>query len=365
MREYLNAQADKIEQILWSHGLVARVWGGVVTPRLVRFNLTLAPGVIGRSTSSSLHRLTALADDLALALGVSQCRVQRQGAQVCLEVPREEGGGDLPFFALAEGLGITPPPFTALLGLGEDGTPLLLRLSSPEVAHVLIAGTTGSGKTELARTIAAGLARWNPPTRVDGRPPLRLVLVDPKGRAFRDFAGLPHLVFPVVTEIGEALERLEGLVAEMERRDRAGTCEPRLVVFVDELADLLQTGGKRAQGALVRLVQRGREAGIHVVACTQRPAAVVIGGLLKANFPCRLVGRVTSTEDARIATGLKGSGAERLQGRGDFLLVVQGEMRRLQVARVRPEDIKRLKWRTEDGGWRMENHFHFPPSAAG
>jgi len=332
VREYLNAQADRIEQTLLSHGLVARVWGGVATPRLVQFNLTLAPGV-------RLNRLAALADDLALALGVSHCRVQRKGAMVCLEVPRggeESTASTLHLFALAESLGEVPPPFAALLGLGEDGTPLLLRLSSPEVAHVLIAGTTGSGKTELARTMAAGLALWNPPGR------LRLMLVDPKGRAFRDFAGLPHLVVPVVTEVPEAVERLEGLVAEMERRDRAGITEPRVIVLVDELADLLQTGGKRAQGAITRLAQRGREAGIHIVACTQRPAAVVLGGLVNANFPCRLVGRVTSVEDARIATGIKGSGAERLQGRGDFLLVVQGQVRRVQVARVRPGDIAAL-----------------------
>ncbi len=341
MRELLNAQANQIERVLYSHGLAARVYGGTASPRLVQFHLALAPGV-------KLARLNALADDLALALGAPSCRLQTTGGALNLEVARRpDQAATVRLLPLAAGLP-SPPPCTALLGLDEAGVPLLLRLSSPEVAHALICGTTGSGKTELARTMIAGLARANPPER------LRLLLVDPKGRAFRPFAALPHLIAPVIAEPQEALDRLAGLVAEMERRDLGRGAEeqgsggvplhsfPRIVVFLDELADLLLTGGRPVEHLLTRLVQRGREAGIHLVACTQRPAAVVIGGMIKANFPCRLVGRVMSPEDAKVATGVKGSGAERLQGRGDFLLVAQGQVRRLQVAHVSTEEIGQI-----------------------
>ena len=218
------------------------------------------------------------------------------------------------------------PPFTAVLGVDQQGAPLLLPLPSPNVAHVLIAGTTGSGKTALARSIIASLVMFN------SRRALQLVLIDPKGRGFTPFAGLGHLLAPVISRCDEALAMLQRLVDEMERRDREGRSEPRLVVVLDELADLVQVGGKEMELALTRLTQRGREAGIHVVACTQKPTAAVIGGLVKSNFPVRLVGAVTSPEDAKVATGLAQTGAERLLGQGDFLVVAQGSTTRMQAA---------------------------------
>ena len=136
----------------------------------------------------------------------------------------------------------------------------------------------------------------------------------------------------MVQEVGAAVATLEAVVAEMGRRDRAGRSLPRLVVAVDELADLLQTGGKGVAEALTRLTQRGREAGIHVVAATQRPSAALVGGLMKANFPVRLVGSVVSPEDAKVAAGMPGTEAERLLGRGDFLLVAKGQTIRFQAA---------------------------------
>jgi S-DNA-T family DNA segregation ATPase FtsK/SpoIIIE len=113
-----------------------------------------------------------------------------------------------------------------------------------------------------------------------------------------------------------------------------------VVVMIDELADLLMTGGKPVQRALTRLTQRGREVGIHVVAATQKPTAAVLGPLVKANFPVRLVGRVTSIEDARTASGWSGTGAERLLGRGDFLAVAEGRVTRFQAAHVSPQEIR-------------------------
>ena len=127
---------------------------------------------------------------------------------------------------------------------------------------------------------------------------------------------------------------------------------PRLVVAVDELADLLQTGGKPVADALTRLTQRGREAGIHVVAATQRPSAALVGGLMKANFPVRLVGSVVSPEDAKVAAGVAGSEAERLLGRGDFLLVAKGQMIRFQAAYAADDELAAIVTRIREGGRR-------------
>jgi S-DNA-T family DNA segregation ATPase FtsK/SpoIIIE len=226
------------------------------------------------------------------------------------------------------------PPHTAVLGLDQEGVPLLLRLPSPNVAHVLIAGTTGSGKTALARSIVMSLALRN------RQRSLQLVLIDPKGRGFLPFEGLPHLLEPVVTRVDEALPLLQRLVAEMEQRDAEGRSEPRLVVALDELADLVQVGGREVELALTRLTQRGREAGVHLVACTQKPTAAVIGGLVKSNFPVRIVGSVPSPEDAKVATGIAGTGAERLLGQGDFLVVAQGQVTRMQAAYIGVRQVR-------------------------
>jgi S-DNA-T family DNA segregation ATPase FtsK/SpoIIIE len=128
----------------------------------------------------------------------------------------------------------------------------------------------------------------------------------------------------------------------MERRDREQRSDPRIVVVLDELADLLQLGGKPLESAVQRLTQRGREAGIHLVACTQKPAAALIGGLVKSNFPVRLVGSVPSPEDAKVASGIAATGAERLLGQGDFLVVAKGEITRMQAAFASPADLQRL-----------------------
>jgi S-DNA-T family DNA segregation ATPase FtsK/SpoIIIE len=130
--------------------------------------------------------------------------------------------------------------------------------------------------------------------------------------------------------------------------------QPSVVVVIDELADLLMVGGKAVQRVLTRLTQRGRGAGIHIVAATQKPTAAVLGSLVKANFPVRLVGRVTSIEDARTATGWGGTGAERLMGRGDFLAVAEGRVTRLQAAHVSPKEIQEVVRVIENGGWRRK-----------
>jgi S-DNA-T family DNA segregation ATPase FtsK/SpoIIIE len=322
MRRVLHFQADRIEMVLASHKVPARVTGGIVTPRLVRYHVTTPLGV-------KVRKVAGLSEEIALSLGAPSCRVHRHQGQVEVEVPRDKGKV-VPLLPLCQRLAARGrdmiPAHTAVLGLDQEGVPLLLRLPSPNVAHVLIAGTTGSGKTALARTIVTSLALNN------SQRSLQLVLIDPKGRGFLPFEGLPHLLVPVVTRVDEALGLLQRLVSEMERRDAEGRSEPRLVVALDELADLVQVGGREMEGALTRLTQRGREAGIHLVACTQKPTATVIGGLVKSNFPVRIVGSVASPEDAKVATGIGGTGAERLLGQGDFLVVAKGQVTRMQAA---------------------------------
>jgi S-DNA-T family DNA segregation ATPase FtsK/SpoIIIE len=352
MREKLEFQADRIEAVLSLHKIPARVTGGTVTPRWVRFQVLPAVG-------AKISKIKGLSEELAAALDASDCRVSRRGAAVAVEVPRDDPT-PVRLMPLYEQLadsqsphdaGGSIPPITAILGLAEDGAPLLIRLPSPDVAHVLVAGTTGSGKTVLMQTMILSLAMTNPapsPFQMNGAPGgLRLMLIDPKGYAFAPFEGLPHMVRGVIRDTDEAVEALRSLVHLMERADvnPRGLADelqtqPHIVVVIDELADLLMTGGKLMEAALTRLTQRGREAGIHVVAATQKPSAEVLGPLIKANFPVRLVGRVTSGSDARTATGWSGSGAERLMGRGDFVAVAEGRVMRFQAAYVSPEEIQ-------------------------
>lgn len=346
MRKKLEFQADRIETVLATHKIAARVTGGTVTPRWVRFQVLPAVG-------AKISKIRGLSEELAAALDAPNCRVSRRGAAVAIEVPRDDPHSVrlLPLFRQLHDEDRGIPPATAVLGLADDGTPLLIRLSSPDVAHILVAGTTGSGKTVLLQTMILSLAMANPIGPLfqgeDRTAGLTLVLIDPKGAAFSPFEGLAHMARPVIREPEEAAEALSSLVLLMERRgvvDRQGRgtgsgAAPRVVVVIDELADLLMTGGKPVQEALTRLTQRGREAGIHIVGATQKPTAAVLGPLVKANFPVRLVGRVTSVEDARTATGWSGTGAERLIGRGDFLAVAEGRVIHFQTAYASPEEI--------------------------
>jgi S-DNA-T family DNA segregation ATPase FtsK/SpoIIIE len=364
MRERLEFQSDRIEAVLSLHKIPARVTGGTVTPRWVRFQVLPMIG-------TKISKIKGLSEELAAALDAPNCRVSRRGAAVDVEVPRDDPMPVqlLPLYrqldeeaAGTAGSG-SIPPVTAVLGLAEDGAPLLIRLPSPDVAHILVAGTTGSGKTVLMQTMILSLAMANPAPSpfqtgnlVSG---LRLMLIDPKGYAFGVFQGLPHLARDVIREADEAAEALQSLVHLMERQgEQAGavrgngngsrlsgqprTGAVRVVVVIDELADLLMVGGKEIQWALTRLTQRGREAGIHIIAATQKPSAEVLGPLIKANFPVRLVGRVTCASDARTATGWSGTGAERLIGRGDFLAIAEGRVMRFQAAHVSPEEIREV-----------------------
>jgi S-DNA-T family DNA segregation ATPase FtsK/SpoIIIE len=349
-RQVLEFQANQIEAVLARHKVSVRVTGGLVFPRWIQFQVLPALG-------ERVGKIKGLAEELALALNSDTCRVSRQRGLVAVEIPRPDPQ-PVRLLPLQEGLARRREiPFgTAVIGLSDKGAPLLVRLPSPQVSHLLIAGTTGSGKSALTRTIVASLAMRH------RRSQLCFVLIDPKRRAFGPLAGLPHLLRPVLSEPEEINQTLQALVQLMLARDRQGHApvdggrsgEPRVVVVVDELADLMMTAGKEAPKALTRLAQRGREAGIHLVVCTQKPTAKVVGSLARANFPVRLVGQVTSPEEAKVATGYAGTGAERLRGPGDFIAVTGGQVTHFQGAFITAQELAETvsqKLRTERGQW--------------
>jgi S-DNA-T family DNA segregation ATPase FtsK/SpoIIIE len=278
-----------------------------------------------------------LADDLAMALQCEHLSVTRDGGGVVLAFDNPEPR-PVRLARLMDRLGPLPES-TAVLGMRDVGTPLLAKLSSPDVVHALVAGTTGSGKSVLLRSMAASLVLAHDPREV------RMVLMSPKASTFEALADVPHLARPVINEAPEMAEALRSLLRTMERRDergeRPGAGVPRIIVFVDELADLVMALDE-AESRLTRLAQRGREAGIHLVAATQRPDAAILSGVMRANFPLRLVGRVVSTYDARVAAGAGGTDAHLLGGRGDFVAVYGGEVQRFQAAYVDNEELREL-----------------------
>ncbi|MCB0168392.1 MAG: DNA translocase FtsK [Anaerolineae bacterium] len=333
MEQYLESQANQIEWVLRSHRVPVRVLGGTVTPRWIHFQIL-------PELTTKVSRITALSEEIALHLGAASVRIARQGARVEIEVPRLNPQ-KVNLMALLPKLGDMPRQ-SAVLGLDNGGRPLILRLASPEVAHVLIAGTTGSGKTALARSMALSLAMSNRLGEI------QLLFIDPKRNGFEPFARthqeqwLPHLLRPVIDDVHQAIFTLGEMVSEMVRRDQQRITDPRLIIFIDEVADLMEQGGKAMDRLMTRLTQRGRSAGIHLIACTQKPLAATIGSLTRSNFPVRIIGSVTSPDDARIAAGIPSTGAEKLLGRGDFLLVVKSQVTRFQGAYVSEAEIRQV-----------------------
>jgi len=345
LRPYLEYQADRVEAVLAAHRTPGRVTGGTVGPRLIRFFLNPAPN----TRFASIKRL---ADDLALAMQVPTLSVDRGKEGVILEFSNPNPRPVTLLNLLQEAMPM--PLSTAMLGLTDEGAPLLARLSAPEVAHILVSGTTGSGKSALLRTIAASLALTHTPSL------LQMLCIDPKGRAFPVFTGIPHLTRKPIVDVPEALEALRSVVRVMESRDRRGEAPPsnrdaivsqndgaqgmsipRIVILIDELADLVMQGEAPFTDALTRLVQRGRQAGVHVIAATQHPSSAILSSVMRANFPLRLVGRVVSADDARVASGRAGTNAHLLNGRGDFLAVSGGENPiRFQVAYIDEKELK-------------------------
>lgn len=234
------------------------------------------------------------------------------------------------------------------VGMGIDGGAVSADMES--LCHVLIAGTTGSGKSTFLNTLICSMIQAPPSEN-------QFVMIDPKMVELTPYNGIPHLLRPVVTDAAEAVEALEDAAAEMDERYRlfmessvkklseynakAAAPLPRLVVVIDELADLIITSGKEVESSIVRIAQKGRAAGVHLLIATQRPTKDVITGQIKANIPSRIAFAVASALESRII--LDESGAEKLCGKGDMLYKpVDGKTQRLQGAYIANENITRI-----------------------
>ncbi len=325
MRSLLDHQADGIEYTLHSHGIAAEVVGGNISPRLIQFHIRLEAG-------TKYSRVAALAEDLALALNVPHCRITREGYTVKIEVPRPDPVA-VRLFPLMRNLTGELPENAPVLGLDECGVPLLVRLGSPDISHMLIAGGTGSGKTVLTRSMIASLALQNPPEH------LRLLLIDTKGKAYSQFEGLPNLICPIVNDSLDALHRLRWVVRHIEKREEQGINSPALAVFVDEMAELATVNSRELEQTITRIVQSGHEVGIHIIACAKQLSPALLN-VARNSWPTRIVGRTANQEEAKAASGIANSGAEKLMGQGDFLLFAKEEAVRLQAAHISPAEME-------------------------
>ncbi|WP_050761729.1 DNA translocase FtsK [Beutenbergia cavernae] len=312
-----------LTRTLAAHGLSARVDAPILGPSTLTYPLTLSPG----TRVDELDRLTRT---LALALGVEDVRVTRAAGILALEVPRADRQAvtlsDVP-------IPDASPPLVWPVGLDTLGTPVFGNLA--RAPHVLIAGTTGAGKSTAVHALLSTLTARNGPGS------LRLALVDVKRVELAAYRDAPHLAGPIATDVEQATDLLAWALEELERRyttleavgarsvDDLGATVPRLVVVIDELADLMLTGRKTTEPLIVRLAQLGRAAGVHLVLATQRPSADILSGLIRANVPTRLTLTVQSHTDSGIALGL--SGAETLAGAGDALWLPAGVRRPVRV----------------------------------
>jgi S-DNA-T family DNA segregation ATPase FtsK/SpoIIIE len=314
-----NKQADAIEMVAAENMMNLTVTGGDVTPRCVKFSAIPNAGV-------SVSRVESLARAIALALDVSYAHVIRQGGAIRIEVPRSDPQ-PLRLLPLMARIPTEKVPFgTATLGLAEDGVPLMLCLPAPDVGNVLIAGTSGVGKTALLHSIIMSLALFN------NHRHLQFALIDPSGDAFAPLAGLPHVLYHGMTLIGNT-SALDNLLALLEQREQSHVSDPRIVIVIDELERISSSSDK------IATLSNGGLRGIHVVAATQKPSAYAIGPLVKAHFPVRIVGRVVSDEDARAAAGVPDTGAEKLAGVGDFIACHRHGLIRFQSAYMAVSEI--------------------------
>ena len=327
LRPHVAAWEREIQRLAGRNEILCQVADKVRGPQIFTFRLHLAdPG--------HLSKLLSMEEQLALVLGVPSVRVARHLGLVHLEIALPG-----PFHR--------PLPVRALnrkggswvtLGQTAVGTPVHINLAGTRTCHALVSGITGSGKTIAEQLIAWTLATDNEPNAVN------LLLIDGKGgTAWWGFERLPHLPHPVIGDPGEAIAALTWCVAELDRRKTNGQRRPALFVVVDEVRELLDAGGEPVAEAIRRVAALGRDLGIHIVVATQHALVDNLGGsIAKANLPLRLTGRVADATAAYVATGVKSSGAEMLQGNGDFIVTVAGVSHRLQVAMLTNREIGRL-----------------------
>ncbi len=352
LRDILDRQANNIEYIMHTHGINARVDGGRLSPRLAHFHIVLPPGV--RPT-----QLSPLVPEMSEALGVTTSRLAPEpaGDGVFLEVPRPD---PIPvrLLSLVQRVAEVVPPITATLGLDTEGTPLLLRLNASDVDPLLVSGSQGAGKSRLLRGMALSLSLHNSPDR------LKLLMLDATadGVAFKGMEGLPHLACPIANSPLDALASLRWALRTLGRRESASHDRdsdelffdeeeesrfgqpqvqgdnPTLVIMIDGADRLLSTPNPRANAeaadALNRLLAGGSRHDIHMVVSSDRPD---LG--LEADWGARITGTTLSAEMARMATGMKGSGAQGLLGSGDFLISLNAELLRFQAGGVSSAEV--------------------------
>jgi DNA segregation ATPase FtsK/SpoIIIE, S-DNA-T family len=359
---YIQDTARQIEHTLAEFGVPARVVGYRIGPTITQY--AVEPGFVEKTGPDGemirqkvrVSQISALARDLALSLSAERLRIEAPvpgRTYMGIEVPNPtntvvrlrpllESDG---FFKLSS-------PLSVALGRDVSGQPLLADLA--RMPHLLIAGTTGSGKSVCIATIAACLVMNNHPSD------LRMAMLDPKMVELVRFNGLPHLFGRVETEVERMLGVLRWALMEMDHRyrlledartrdidtynrraaKRSQPTLPRIVIIIDELADLMMTAPDQTEHSLIRLAQMARATGIHLVVATQRPSTDVVTGLIKANFPARLAFSVASSIDSRVI--LDTSGAESLLGKGDMLFLnpEAGTPARAQGVWVTDEEVE-------------------------
>ncbi len=338
--------ARLLVETLANFGVDATIVGTIAGPRVVRYELQLAPG-------TKVSKVAGLKDDLSYALATTEIRIlapipgkQAVGVEVPNLAPRMVTLGDI-----FDDLPGSASPLSVWLGKDISGNAVWTDLA--RMPHLLIAGTTGSGKSGCINTLLTSILLRATPDDV------RMILIDPKRIELNFYESIPHLLTPVVSSPKEASAVLHNVVAEMERRyerlslvrarnlpeaNRAFRARgddplPYLLVVIDELADLMMISPQAVEDAIIRLAQKSRAVGIHLVLATQRPSVDVITGMIKANVPSRIAFAVSSQTDSRVI--LDGSGAESLLGQGDMLFKPLGTSRlqRVQGAFVTEEEI--------------------------
>ena len=348
----LQETATRLQRTLYSFGVQAKVENVSVGPAITRYELKPAEGV-------RVSKIANLADDIALNLAAETIRIEAPipGKQaVGIEVPNQEKEM-VPLRDVIESDEFKNNKSKLSIALGKDVAGNVVIGNIAKMPHVLIAGSTGSGKSVCINTIITSIIYNAKPSEV------KLVMVDPKVVELSVYNGIPHLLIPVVTDPKKAAGALAWAVQEMDNRynlfaekgvrdlkgynhavEKDGEIGklPQIVIIIDELADLMMVAAKDVEESICRLAQKARAAGMHLVIATQRPSVDVITGLIKANVPSRIAFAVSSQVDSR--TILDQVGAEKLLGKGDMLFFPAGESKptRVQGAFVSDEEVEAI-----------------------
>ena len=346
MKEDLEASARILEETLEDFGIEAKVTDIIRGPVITRYELEPAPGV-------KINRIEALSDDIALAIKAQSVRIIAPipgKGRVGVEVPNLHSSL-VCIKDLLTSVEYHKQKSPLILALGKDITGRSVFGNLDDMPHLLIAGTTGSGKTVCVNTCILSLLFRASPND------LKFLMIDPKMVELMPFNGLPHLLCPVVTDAKKAAVALNWVVGQMEERyqllakEGARNIEaynekqekiPYIIVIVDEFADLMNVARDQIENAITRLAQLSRAVGIHLILATQRPSVDVITGVIKANLPARVSFKVASKVDSR--TVLDMNGAETLLGKGDMLFLQPGkeDLIRIQGALVTDAEIERV-----------------------